>query len=99
MTSRACQICGKALSDPDSIKAGVGPECAGRKQAFLASCGSSLEEIGALTLHADATVRKWIEVAGRAMRKGNCADARRFIEAARRAARRAAAPAEIEQAA
>ncbi len=86
MQINQCQRCGRQLTATESIKAGVGPECAEKQQRFLASCGSSLEEIGTLTLHPEATVRRWVEIAGRAIRKGNRRDVKQFIEAARRAA-------------
>lgn len=27
-----CRCCGRLLRDPDSVKAGIGPECAGREE-------------------------------------------------------------------
>jgi hypothetical protein len=84
MQTPKCETCGRQLTADESIAAGVGPECAEKQQRFLAACGSSLEEIGSLVLHTDATVRRWAEIAGRAIRKGNRRDAQRFIETARR---------------
>lgn len=82
-----CLICGETLTDPESIKRGVGPVCAGNLSKFLATVGSSAEEIASLALIEDGSVARWLRVAMRAVAAGRDDEAKRFLDAARRAAR------------
>jgi hypothetical protein len=86
MTSRNCSICGRELTDAESIKNGVGPDCAEKQQSFLSGCGTSVEEIGQLALLDDPTVSRWVQKFTAAMRLGHKRNAGYFIQAARRAA-------------
>lgn len=84
-----CTMCHRNLTDTTSIQRGYGDDCLKKYQAYLAECGTTLEEVALLSLHPDATARKWVEVAGRAIRSKkthHMRDAKGFIEAARRAA-------------
>lgn len=81
-----CQMCGRTLTDPESIANGVGPECAAKRAAFLAAGGTTIEEIDALALLDNATVIRWISLASRAMRAGCKSDFQSFVQAARNAA-------------
>jgi hypothetical protein len=85
MTSRNCQICQRALTNKESIRKGIGPECEEKQQSFLASCGSSLEEVSQLSVLDDQTVLRWLTKFAGAMRAGRVDHGRRFIEAARAA--------------
>jgi hypothetical protein len=85
-TSAICNLCGRPLVDPESVKLGVGPDCAEKQQAFLSGCGTSVEEIGQLALLGDPTVSRWVQKFSAAMRLGHVRNAGYFIQAARRAA-------------
>lgn len=81
-----CQMCGRFLKAEESIKNGVGPECADRMARFTGACGTSVDEIGTLTLIDDPTVAKWLRCFAGAMRNHRPDLATRFIQAARREA-------------
>lgn len=84
-----CTICHRLLTDPASIQRGYGEDCAKKYQRYLAQAGTTLEEIGLLAMHDDPTVRRWVEVARRALASKlstRFRDARQFIENARIAA-------------
>ena len=83
-----CFICRRKLTDQTSILRGYGDDCAQKYQRYLASAGTTLEEIGLLAMHDDPTVRRWVEVARRALASrlsSRFIDARRFIVNARKA--------------
>lgn len=61
-------MCGHPLTDPESIKLGVGPDCAEKRQQFLGVCGTSTDEIGQLTLLDNPTVSRWLSKFSAAMR-------------------------------
>src|SRR5262247_562036 len=82
-----CSLCGERLTDPESVKRGIGPVCARKLSKFLAVSGASAEEIASLALVDDGAVSRWLHVAMRAVSQGRDGDARRFLNAARRAAR------------
>lgn len=90
-----CFICNRALKDPNSAKRGYGNDCAKKFQRYLAQAGTTPEEIAILLMHEDSTVRRWAEIARRAM-TANLNDAQRFIESARNAARVAASAQDID---
>jgi ABC-type lipopolysaccharide export system ATPase subunit len=81
-----CKICGEALRDPNSIRAGIGPVCAANLTRFLAAVGSSAEEIAALAL-IDDNVSRLLRCAERAAGLGHVPQAKSFIERAREIAR------------
>jgi len=85
MKSYECQICGKKLTDNESIALGVGPDCAAKRASFVASCGSSEAEIAALENTGDEAAR-WIRNFRQDMRAGRVRQARQCIEIARRKA-------------
>ena len=87
MNATRCQVCGETLRDPESISRGIGPICAGRLTKFLAAVGSSAEEVAALALIDDSAVARWLRVAARAVGAGQTEQARRFLNAAREAAK------------
>jgi hypothetical protein len=77
------------MSSDASLRRGYGDDCAKKYQRYLAAAGTSLEEIGLLALSDDPTVRRWVEVARRALASRlstRFRDAARFIENARAAA-------------
>lgn len=78
-----CQICGRDLANPESIKQGIGPECLAKREKFLAATGSSDSEIAELALSGDPTVVRWIALAGRAIGSGRQDHVNRFLTAAR----------------
>lgn len=80
-----CQICGKQLSDPQSIALGVGPDCAEKRASFVASCGTSDAEVAQLEATGGKAAR-WIRNFRIEMRAGNKKLATYWIEAARREA-------------
>jgi uncharacterized ferredoxin-like protein len=82
-----CCICGEKLSDPVSISRGSGPVCAAKLANFLVAVGSSAQEIAELVLIDDSAVARWLRVAARAVGAGQSAQAKRFFEAARAAAK------------
>lgn len=85
-----CQVCGKALSDPESIAQGVGPECAGRMQQAVAAVSGSVRALGLTEAEvSDPEVARWLETARKAFLAGNQFDYDCFIDAARRTALRA----------
>jgi len=81
-----CEICGRALTNTQSINRGIGPECLEMRSSFVAAVGSSVVEVETLALSADATVRRNIRIAMRALGAGRWDHARRFFIAAREAA-------------
>ena len=87
-TPTFCSVCGRTLRDRKSVELRIGPECADKQQAFVAGCGSSLEEIASLALLDDPTVTRWVGKFAGALRIGRIRDGKAFIEAARRAADR-----------
>jgi len=89
MQTPRCSFCHRPLTADESIAAGVGPECAQKQQSFLAACGTSAEEVGALVLSGDPTAQRWVQKFTAAMRAGCRGDAEMFLDAARRAARAA----------
>jgi uncharacterized ferredoxin-like protein len=82
-----CCICGEKLSNQVSIARGSGPVCAAKLANFLIAVGSSAEEIAALAVIDDGAVSRWLRVAARAVGAGQTAQAKRFFEAARAAAK------------
>lgn len=81
-----CQICKRTLTKPESIAAGIGPECAAKYATGVAAAGSSASRIQALTGLNDASVNRWLRVARLAIGAGRAGDVRRFLEAAEREA-------------
>ena len=84
-----CFLCHRKLTNQAHAVRGYSDDCAKKYQRYLAECGSSLEEIALLTLHSNATVRRWVEIAGKAMRIGNKRHAAHFLNSARRTAHEA----------
>ena len=80
-----CQLCGRAITNAESLAKGVGPECEAKRQKYLAAAGSSDAEISELALCGDPTVSRWIHKAGCAMAAGKQDQVNLFLEAARRA--------------
>lgn len=85
MKSYSCEICGRQLTDSESIARGFGPDCAARRASFLASVGVSETELTALESAGDASAR-WIRNFRQDMRAGRVRQARQCIDAARRKA-------------
>lgn len=85
MTSHTCQICHRALSAQDSLRRGIGPECADKYQRYLAAAGTDEAEIARLALANDPTVTKWVALIGRAIGRGRQCDVSQFLSAARAA--------------
>lgn len=84
-TSYKCEICGRDLSAVESVAKGVGPECAQKRAGFIASCGTTDQEIATLENAGEASA-KWIRNFRQDMRAGRVRQARMCIEAARRKA-------------
>lgn len=82
-----CNLCGERLTDPESIKRGIGPVCAGKLTDFMAVVESSVEEIASLAVVDDGAVSKWLRVAKKAFAAKQHDQAKRFFAAARCAAR------------
>lgn len=82
MTATTCSICGKVLTDSESVKVGYGPDCAEKRAAALSGIGSSAEEIEALVN--DPAAARWVRLVFAALRRKSQRDARQFIQAARR---------------
>lgn len=85
MNSTFCQICGRSLTDRESVQRGVGPECAAKRASFLGSCGTSETEIASLEAVGDDAAR-WVRNFRQDMRAGRVRQARQCIEIARRKA-------------
>lgn len=83
MKAFSCQICGRQLKDANSIARGFGPECAARRASFLASCGTSEEELAAIANHENPLVRRWANNFYQDMRKGRIRNARKCLESGR----------------
>lgn len=82
MNSSSCQICGRQLTDPTSIAAGVGPECAAKRTGFLSTCGTTEAELTTLeTANPDAA--RWVRNFRTEMRAGNVRWAKKCLDAAR----------------
>ncbi|MBL8190293.1 MAG: hypothetical protein JNK38_19915 [Acidobacteria bacterium] len=92
MKSSECQICGKKLTDNESIALGVGPDCAAKRASFVASCDTTEAELAVLE-SANECAARWIRNFRQDMRKGRIRQARQCIEIARREAVRVVAPA------
>lgn len=86
MTGPKCTLCHRQLTAAESIALGVGPECATKQQAFLAACGTSVAEIGALVLSGDPTAQRMIARFTAAMASGNQGHAMMFLARARECA-------------
>lgn len=85
MKSHSCQICGRQLTDDDSIALGVGPDCAAKRGTFYTACDTSEMEIAELESAGDDAAR-WIRNFRQDMRAGRIRQARQCIEIARRKA-------------
>lgn len=82
MKSSSCQICGRQLTDNESIARGVGPDCAAKRASFVAGCGTTETEIASLE-SANADSARWIRNFRTEMRAGNVRWAKKCLEAAR----------------
>lgn len=89
-----CSRCGKPLTDPESVKLGMGRDCREKQQQFLGGLGTSVDEIGQLALLDNPTVTRWTSLFARAARKED----RKFAEVYLRAARAAASVPPIREA-
>jgi hypothetical protein len=85
MTSNTCTICRRSLTNQDSIRRGIGPECEANYKKYLAAAGTDEAEITKLALSNDPTVTRWVSVIGRAIAAGRQRDVNQFLAAARRA--------------
>lgn len=83
MKLNSCQLCGRQLKDADSIARGFGPECAAKRASFLASCGTSDEELSTIQHHESPAVSRWANNFRQDMRAGRIRQARQCIEAGR----------------
>ena len=83
MNSSFCQICNRQLTDPASIAAGVGPECAAKRTGFLSTCGTSETELVSLET-ANPYAARWVRNFRQDMRAGRTRQARQCLDAARR---------------
>lgn len=84
-----CQVCKKALKDPESIANGYGPECAGRMAGAVAAVSGSVKALGLTEAEtSDPEVVRWLETARKAFLAGNQFHYDCFIDAARRTAMR-----------
>ena len=90
--SANCEMCDRQLTKTKSRQKGVGPVCEHKKESFLKTCGSSLQEIAQLSVLNDSEVLRWIGKFAGAMRARRADHARRFLEAAREACQRAQLP-------
>ncbi len=88
MKPNSCQICGRQLKDANSIARGFGPECAAKRAAFLATCGTSDEELDAIKRHENPLVSRWANNFYQDMRAGRLRRACQCIESARYQAER-----------
>ena len=82
MKSYSCQICGRELTDNESIAAGVGPGCAAKRGTFYTTCGTSETEISSLEA-AGPDAARWIRNFRTEMRAGNVRWAKKCLESAR----------------
>lgn len=87
MNAHKCQICGRQLTNPESISKGIGPECAGKYASGIQAAGTSFERVTALENIGDRDVNKWIRVAKQSIGQGKIKFAQTCFE---RADRRAA---------
>lgn len=69
----------------------MGDDCAKKYQRYMAACGTSEAEIGALMMSNDPTVQRWVRKFAAATADNNLRYAQLFINAARKAAQ----PAEL----
>ena len=82
-----CRVCGRRLTDPDSIAKEIGPECAQIAAARLGSAGVCAEALGIEPeIAADQHVARWLDLAETAALRGKTRDLNWFKEAAVRAA-------------
>lgn len=81
-----CEVCGRQLTDPDSILLGYGPDCAAKRAGFYASGGLSVEDVEALASSELPDVQRWLNSMRAALRHGDGEYAQRFFENARKAA-------------
>ena len=91
MNSQECQICGRKLTDNESISRGVGPECEAKRSTFYTTCATSEAEIARLEVAGEQPAR-WIRNFRQDMRAGRVRQARQCIEIARRKAEQTAVP-------
>ena len=82
-----CRVCGERLTDPRSVARGIGPVCERNLSKFVASVGSSAEEIASLALMGDSATSRMLRVAMKAVALGHKERAMRFFESAREAAK------------
>ena len=85
MKTYECQICGRKLTDSESIANGVGPECGAKRASFFSTCGTSEAEIANLEAAGEQSAR-WIRNFRQDMRAGRVRQGRQCIEIARRKA-------------
>ena len=79
-----CGLCGRHLTDPQSIKQGCGPICAEKALSFLSACGTSDAEIDILRSIDDQYINRQIRLFYGAMFAGRRKDATHFMMMARR---------------
>ena len=84
-TAQHCRICGKTLTNTESVNRGIGPECAAKQTQYLAAAGSSVEEIQSLILSGNPNATRFAVIALRAIGDGRVGLVERFIKAARSA--------------
>lgn len=87
MKIHKCQLCGRELTNPESISKGIGPECSAKYAAGIQVAGTSQQRITALENIGDSDTSKWVRVAKQAIGQGNLKFAKTCFE---RADRRAA---------
>lgn len=86
-----CNICGKPLTDPISIKLRVGPDCAKKWASFCAG-GIDSAVISSLEEHIDPDVQRFLRTARRAVACGHNGRAKSFLEYAMKLALAASIP-------
>ena len=82
-TKPTCEMCGRRLTDPQSVTLGFGPDCAEARQNLLSGAGITEAEL--TSWRAVPAAKRWVDLAFMAVRKGHLKDAQRFFEAAQRA--------------
>lgn len=87
MKANKCQICGRQLTSEQSIALGVGPECAEKRAGFVASCGTTDDELATLAA-VGGDCNRLLKYFYIEMRSNNQRLAQCWIESARRTAER-----------
>lgn len=79
LTKPRCEVCGRTLTNPTSIAAGFGDECAARRAGFYGAAGIEASLVDTLMSSGERDAQRWLTSLRGALRHGDIYMARRFF--------------------